>query len=152
MSNLCDDLTAEGRYPEAERLIRQVIETRRRVLGPDHPDTMTATISLASLYRKEGRYDEAEELTRATLERQRKVLGESHPSCALSVYNLAAIAAAKGDRENALELLRSAVDHKLETDVVTGIENDPDLKVLHGDPRFEGLVREAKQRAAPSTR
>jgi hypothetical protein len=64
---------------------------------------------------------------------------------------LAAIAAAKGDREKALGLLRSAVDHNLDTAVVSGMEKDPDLKALHGDPRFAGLVREVRDRAAPST-
>jgi hypothetical protein len=28
------------------------------------------------------------------------------------------------------------------------IESDPDLKSLHGDPRFDALVAEARQRAA----
>jgi hypothetical protein len=28
-----------------------------------------------------------------------------------------------------------------------GIENDPDLKPLHGDPRFDALVAHAKARA-----
>ncbi|OCL11362.1 HET-domain-containing protein [Glonium stellatum] len=55
-------LYQEGRWNEAEKAFLQVMETHKRVLGPEHPDTLTSIASLASTYRNKGRWDEAEEL------------------------------------------------------------------------------------------
>jgi hypothetical protein len=54
----------------------------------------------------------------------------------------------KGNRNGALSLLRDAVDHGLRSDVDLYIGKDPELKSLHGDPRFDALVADARQRAA----
>ena len=45
-------------------------------------------------------------------------------------------------------MLSQAVDHGLSPSVDLGIDKDPDLKSLHGDPRFAALVAHAKERAA----
>jgi hypothetical protein len=55
-------LYPEGSWNEAERAFVQVMETRKRVLSPEHPDTLASMANLASTYRKKGRWDEAEEL------------------------------------------------------------------------------------------
>jgi hypothetical protein len=44
--------------------------------------------------------------------------------------------------------LRQAVDHGLPSIDALAMENEPDLKSLHGDPRFDALVAHAKERAA----
>jgi pentatricopeptide repeat protein len=54
----------------------------------------------------------------------------------------------KGNRDEAFSLLREAVDHGLPPNADLGIEKDPDLKSLHGDPRFAALVAHAQERAA----
>jgi Tetratricopeptide repeat len=36
--------------------------TFKRVLGAEHPDTLTSMGNLASMYRNQGRWEEAEEL------------------------------------------------------------------------------------------
>jgi hypothetical protein len=51
----------------------------RRVLGEEHPDTLTSMGNLADTYRHQGRWKEAEELALQVLEKQTKVLGHSHP-------------------------------------------------------------------------
>jgi hypothetical protein len=38
------------------------MEARKRVLGEEHPHTLTSMANLASTYRKQGRLEEAEEL------------------------------------------------------------------------------------------
>ena len=40
MENLAGDLQSEGQYAEAEKLVRETLDIRRRVLGPEHPDTL----------------------------------------------------------------------------------------------------------------
>jgi hypothetical protein len=67
MSNLAATLLDEGRFDEAEMLGRQTLDLQRRVLGPEHPKTLSTTNNLARLYVKRGRYGEAERLSRATL-------------------------------------------------------------------------------------
>ncbi len=144
LANVLDD---EGNYAEAEKLYREALEVRRRVLGPEHPETLAALGNLANAVMGEGRYDEAEKLFRESLEIQRRVLGPGNPEIAVSTYNLGCIAAHRGRRDEALSLLRDAVDHGLPLAADLGMDQDSDLKSLHGDPRFAALVAHAKERA-----
>ncbi|KAJ0100736.1 hypothetical protein J7T55_000106 [Diaporthe amygdali] len=52
----------EGLWKEAESLFVQVMETLKRVLGEEHPDTLTSMSNLASTYGNQGRWSEAESL------------------------------------------------------------------------------------------
>ncbi len=91
-------------------------------------------------------------MLKQTLEIQRRVLGPEHPYTAVTTYNLASLAAHRGQREDALSLLRAAVDHGLPVGVRRGMDKDPDLTSLHGDPRFDAIVAAAKQRGTTSPR
>jgi eukaryotic-like serine/threonine-protein kinase len=152
MNNLASVLNSEGQYPEAQKLFRDTLEIRRRVLGPEHPQTLISMMNLADNLTKMSEYAEAETLLRQTLEIQRRVLGPEHPYTAVTTYNLASLAAHRGQREDALSLLRLAVDHGLPVGVRRGMDKDPDLTSLHGDPRFDAIVADAKQRAAAPPR
>ncbi|KAH8727390.1 hypothetical protein GQ44DRAFT_825097 [Phaeosphaeriaceae sp. PMI808] len=55
-------LYSDGRYNESEELFVQVMETRKRMLGDEHPDTLTSMANLALTYRNQGRWKKAEEL------------------------------------------------------------------------------------------
>jgi non-specific serine/threonine protein kinase/serine/threonine-protein kinase len=148
MDNLAHDLQGEGHYAEAEKLDRESLEISRRVLGPEHLYTLNSMSGLALDLLSEGRDAEAEKLYREALEIQRRVLGPDHPETALSIYNLSCIKARHGRRDEALSLLREAVEHGLAAYVELGMEKDSDLRSLHGDPRFDALLTEAKTRAA----
>jgi hypothetical protein len=52
-----------------------VIETRTRVLGQEHPDTLISIGNLALTYRNQGRWKEAEELEVLVVETRTRVLG-----------------------------------------------------------------------------
>src|SRR5713226_1541090 len=151
MTNLAIVLSGKGRYAEAEKLEREELDISRRVLGPKHKGTLKSMTNLAIVLSREGRDAEAEKLEREELDISRRVLGAEHPQTAASIYNLGVIAANKGNRTEALSLLRQALDHGLFLIRALGMENDPDLKSLHGDPRFDALVVYAKQRAAAKT-
>jgi tetratricopeptide (TPR) repeat protein len=131
-----------------ERRYRETLDIRRRVLGPEHPDTLRSMHNLGDILYEEGRYAEAEKLLRETLNISRRVLGPEYPDTAASTYSLGSIALCRGKRDEALADLREAVDHGLPPSLDLGIEKDPDLKSLHGDPRFAALVAHAKERAA----
>ena len=58
------------------------------MLGPEHPDTLTAMANLAVTYSKQGKYDEAEELKLKVLDLSQKVLGPDHPDTFTSMENM----------------------------------------------------------------
>jgi tetratricopeptide (TPR) repeat protein len=63
---------------------------RERVLGPDHPDTLTSRNDLAAAYQDAGRFAEAIPLHEPTLAGRERVLGPDHPDTLTSRNNLAA--------------------------------------------------------------
>ena len=152
MTNLAGALVEQGRYQESKTLLEQTLERERRVLGPDHPSTLSCMSVLATTLIRMGQYAEAEKLQQETLDTQRRVLGPNHPDTSISAYNLACLISKEGDHERAMILLRDAVDHGLAPDVVLGMEQDPDLQPLHGDPRFTEIVADAHKRAAEAQR
>ena len=140
MNNLATTLSHERRFADAEQMLREVLEIRRRVLGRNNPDTLQAMANLAVTIAHERRYAEAEQLLHESHDGQRQVLRPQNPATASSTYDLAVVAALQGNRDDALSLLRGAVDHGLSPRGVADIERDPDLDTLHGDPHFEPLV------------
>jgi non-specific serine/threonine protein kinase/serine/threonine-protein kinase len=148
MNSLAIVLVKEGIYAEAEKLDRDTLEIRRRILGPEHPLTLSSTGNLADVLSSEGHLAEAEKLLRETLEVQRRVLGPEGPDAALSTYNIGCVLAREGKREQALALLREAIDHGLRPVLDLAIDRDQSLTSLDGDPRFAALVAHAKEVAA----
>src|SRR6266536_3074813 len=143
-------LRRRGQYAEAEKVYRETLRMQSRVLGPEHPDTLVLRDNLATALAKQARYQEAEGLYRETRAIQQRVFGPEHPYTANSTYNLACLAAVQGHREQALSLLDQAVGHGLAPRVALAIENDEDLKSLHGDHRLVILVARAKKSNAAS--
>jgi Tetratricopeptide repeat len=79
-----------GRYAEARDLAQDNLDRSRRVLGEDHPDTLTSATDLALDLRDLGEVQAARDLDQDTLDRRRRVLGEDHPETLASANNLAA--------------------------------------------------------------
>jgi Tetratricopeptide repeat len=96
----------------------------------------------------EGRSVQAEKMQREVLAIQRRVLGPEHMDTAASTYNLALVEVHLRQTSEALRLLREAVEHGLSPGDCLGVDKEPDFKSLHGDPRFQEIVAEAKQHAA----
>jgi tetratricopeptide (TPR) repeat protein len=79
----------QGQYPEAEKMLRNVIEVRTHVLGSEHPDTLRSRNSLAHALWKGGKYSEAETDFRELIKREEKTLGPEHPDTLFSRHGLA---------------------------------------------------------------
>jgi hypothetical protein len=77
--NLAGALQLAGHPDQAISLYQATLADRRRVLGDDHPDTLTTCNNLAMAYRSTGQWDQAIPLFQATLADQRRVLGNDHP-------------------------------------------------------------------------
>jgi Tetratricopeptide repeat len=60
MANLAATYGEQGRWNEAEKLQVDVVEMSKRLLGAEHPDTLSSMASLATTYRQQGRWSEAD--------------------------------------------------------------------------------------------
>jgi Tetratricopeptide repeat len=110
------------------QLDQDTLARRRRVLGEDHPDTLTAASNLAMLLGRLGEPQAARELAEDTLARRRRVLGEDHPDTLTSAFILAAQLAELGEYQAAKELGEDTLARR--------------RRVLgRGPPRHHGLGR-----------
>ncbi|MDG4759084.1 tetratricopeptide repeat protein [Micromonospora sp. WMMD710] len=95
----------QGQVPAAITHFEQVVAGRRRMLGDEHPDTLTSRHNLASAYQTAGRVDEAIVLHEHVLSVYRRMLGDEHPDTLASQNNLARAYQSAGRAEQAIELL-----------------------------------------------
>ena len=56
MNNLALTYWSQGRQPEAEEMMAQVLKIRKRTLGTEHPDTL-ASMNNISIIQKGGQYN-----------------------------------------------------------------------------------------------
>jgi tetratricopeptide (TPR) repeat protein len=113
-TNLAEDcaraLQSDGQYKRAEELYMQVMESRRRVLGSEHPDTLASVDNLGSVLESQGKYEEAEAMHRRALEGSEKVLGREHPDTLTSVSNLGMVLESQGKYKEAEAMHRRALE------------------------------------------
>jgi hypothetical protein len=57
-------LLPDRRHVEAEELVMQVMETRKRTLSDEHPDTLTTMSNSAAVLSHQGKYNSAEDVDR----------------------------------------------------------------------------------------
>jgi tetratricopeptide (TPR) repeat protein/predicted Ser/Thr protein kinase len=104
-----------GIYPEAGKQIERVLDLRRRLLGAEHPDTLSSERSLAVIYRYQGKADQAESLLNKVLGIQRRLLGADHPNTLESAYDLALLYDDQEKFAQAEPLLTRALDGQRRT-------------------------------------
>jgi len=85
------DLLWKQGYPkEAETLQIKVLDTRSRILGVEHPDTIYAMESLAKTFGSLEKYEEVEKLEIDILDGKNRILGVEHPDTIRAMANLGA--------------------------------------------------------------
>jgi hypothetical protein len=70
---------------------RQALAGFKKVLGPEHLDTLTSMNNLALVLVRQGKYEEAEAMNRQTLAGYEKVLEPEHLYILISMGNLAQV-------------------------------------------------------------
>jgi Tetratricopeptide repeat len=65
------------------------MQTRKRVLSEEHPETLSAMVNLALTYRSVGLWKEVEKLEIQVMEVRKRTLGEEHPEALSAIGNLA---------------------------------------------------------------
>ena len=99
-----------GRYNEARSFFQDDLDVRRRVLGDEHPDTLSSINNLASTLRALGEAQAARDLHQEALDVSRRVLGDEHPDTLVSINNLASTLRALGEAQAARDLHQEALD------------------------------------------
>ena len=88
----------------AQRLEEEALAIRQRVLGPEHPDTLTSMLTVAHTLYAIGDLSRARKLQEEVLESFRRVLGMEHPHTLVTMNNLAATLYEQGDSAGAHKL------------------------------------------------
>ena len=133
----------EGKYAEAEKVFREIVDTEARLYGPDNINVVSEMQELAITYAHEGRFREASDLFHRAI-----AVAEQNRDATLNVawYNFACGAAIAGHTDEAFRYLREAVDKGFV--YADTMSEDKDLASLRSDPRFTGILDEARRRAA----
>ena len=79
MANLALTYRNQERWTEAEELQVTELEVCSRVLGQEHPDTLTSMDNLALIWKGHGRDIDALQLMKQCAEARAKILGANHP-------------------------------------------------------------------------
>jgi hypothetical protein len=69
--------------------VRDLHAVQMRMLGAEHPSTLTSAGNLAAALARRGKYTEAEAIEREMLGVLKRVLGAEHPDTLSSAANLA---------------------------------------------------------------
>jgi tetratricopeptide (TPR) repeat protein len=118
-----------GLYDQAEPLLKDALETQRRVLGPEHPDTLRSAVETARLWHVTLRDKESEALLVETLAIQRRVLGPEHPDVLRTMGDLARAYWGQGRAKDAEASFRDLLATQKR---VLGPENIETLRSMHG--------------------
>lgn len=123
--SLADRYYYLGLYEASLVQQEQALAIRQRVLGADHPDSLSSMADLASLLAAQGKLEQAETLHRQALAKSREILGEQHTDTLTSINNLAVLLQDLGKLDEAETLYREGLSKSRE---VLG-HDDPDTLI-----------------------
>jgi serine/threonine protein kinase len=102
------------------------------------PEDARARVLLAGKYASYGRLDDAK--------READMAMALRPDDTMILYNLACVFCLMGNVNDALHSLKKAIDAGYSA--TAWARQDPDLSLLHGDPKFESLFQTSETSAA----
>jgi serine/threonine protein kinase/tetratricopeptide (TPR) repeat protein len=118
---------AVGNTPSEEKL-KAAIERAEKVLGPEHPDTLIARLSLGIFYKREGDKRRALETIEPLVPIAIERLGREHPKTLLFVNDLATLYEEIGDKKKAVDMFEEVYAIQLLT---LGATDQRTLSTLH---------------------
>jgi len=101
--------TKLGQLDRADTLLRQALDQRRKLFGPDHADVAHAMIALGTLRIAQAEYDTAESLIRDALAMSRRHLAADHPQIAQATDALGSALEHRGSYADAIDVFAEAV-------------------------------------------
>ena len=96
-------------YQLAKGCFSQSLETRRKLLGPDHRDVAILWYNLATIHFEMGEDDTAIDFYKETLRIERKCLGEDHHDVSITLQHVAQVLQNIGNLEDALKYFEEAL-------------------------------------------
>ncbi|OAL56153.1 hypothetical protein IQ07DRAFT_558137 [Pyrenochaeta sp. DS3sAY3a] len=99
-----------GEYTAAERMTCASLAIREKVLGQEHPNTLTSVNNLGLVLESQGKYEEAEAMHLRALAIREKALGREHPDTITSVSHLGSVLESQGKYEEAEAMHRRALE------------------------------------------
>jgi len=102
-------LNGQGQPGHAAGYLQRALAVHVRVLGADHPQTLTSRNNLAAAYETAGDLGRAIPLLEQALADRQRVLGADHPDTLGSRYNLAGAYVSAGDLGRAIPLYEQAL-------------------------------------------
>jgi len=100
----------QGRVTEAEALYTEGLEIRRRILGEEHPMTLTAMSNLAGAYGDQRKNAEAAAIFSKVVEISSRILGSEHPDTLTSLFSLGVVYLHEGEYAKAEPPLAKVLD------------------------------------------
>jgi tetratricopeptide (TPR) repeat protein len=95
-NNLASNLTAQGKYAQAQPLNEKALEIRRRLLTDNHPQTAQSYNNLAYNLHAQGKLAQAQALFEKALELYSQLFKNDHPATARNYNDLGANLKAQG--------------------------------------------------------
>ena len=131
-----------GLYLEAGSLLRKALDIRRRVLGPDNPETVQSMIELSVITTP---HSEGVQLLRDAVEIRRRTLGPHNPDTLVPMGLLAGWLAVQGQLSEADELARQVMDIRSRVHVPDSEATNDSLSYLAAVFVQEGKFSQAEQ-------
>jgi tetratricopeptide (TPR) repeat protein len=110
LDNLASAQYRNGKYAEAEDLLRKAYVKRKAVLSETHVDTLLNLNNLAASLGRLGRLKEAEECFRGALEGRESLKGKTHADTLTTVNHLGVLLKQQGQLDEAEKLLARALE------------------------------------------
>jgi tetratricopeptide (TPR) repeat protein len=100
----------QGKYQEAEELLRRVLDNQEARLGTDHPNLIGTLAGLGALRIQQGQYEHAEELLRRALGLADVKRGAGQRALAAALHGLGLVSEAQGNRDEARKFMTRALE------------------------------------------
>ncbi|WP_338416079.1 toll/interleukin-1 receptor domain-containing protein [uncultured Sphaerotilus sp.] len=129
----------QGAYGLARHAFNRELDTMRRVLGEDHPATLTALNNLGQILKAQGDLVGARLYAQQVLDTSRRVLGEDDPDTLTALNNLGLILKAQGDLVGARLYAQQVLDTRRRVlgedhpDTLTALNNLGQILLAQGD-------------------
>ncbi|KAK0316452.1 hypothetical protein LTR01_000200 [Friedmanniomyces endolithicus] len=103
-------MNEQGQLEPAEAMGRRALEVREKILGKEHPNTLSSLNNLANVLQRQGKYEAEETMFRRVLETSERVLEKEHPNTLSSFNNLANVLQRQGKYEAAETIYRRVLE------------------------------------------
>jgi eukaryotic-like serine/threonine-protein kinase len=147
--SIADTLRDVGLLDRAIEPQIRALALSRSAMGEEHPETLAALNSMASLLAHQGKFAEAEKMHRETLMTRRRVLGDDAPATLESMSNLGVTLKEQGKLSEAEQYCRESLEKRRrllgprDRNALTSMSNMALLQVAQGKlAEAESYLRE----------